>query len=300
MVFAALPIDFKGVNVTPFAAYANIGSANRGATLAGFQGVNSSGSEGIRGYWGGAAATITALDNFKIMADFNYGKITYNNQSATNKANAGRSGWLADIAVDYTGFKMMTPSLFAVYSTGEKGNSTDGDKSGRMPVVASPQNWAVGSFFFGDRNFISRTSPGSSTDRSMGFWTVGASLKDMTFIDKLSHTAHLLYARGTNDKNFLNENTGADLTATGFNGALYGRVLTTKDSLWEVDFNTRYMIYDELSIMLDLGYINTNFDKSVWNNSNSASTSALQTKNDINQYGNQDAYRIAVGLNYNF
>ena len=301
VVFAAVPVDFKGFNITPFAAYANLGADvaadGTGATaLRGFNGVNSSLNEGVRAYWGGFATTITAFDGFKIMADFNYGKATWNNQSSTNKADGGRAGWLADIAVDYTGLSMMTPSAFFVYSSGEEGNSTDNDKSGRMPVVANPQNWAVGSFFFGDREFATNPiATGGTTSNVMGFWAAGVSLKDIKLIDKLSHTAHLIYIQGTNDKNFINENTA--LSGVAANNAAYGRVLTEKDSLWEIDFNTKYMIYDELSVLLNLGYIANNIDKDTWANQ---STLAAATRNDIRNNGGQDAYRIALGVNYNF
>ncbi|MBU1229735.1 MAG: outer membrane homotrimeric porin [Proteobacteria bacterium] len=297
--FAALPIDFKGFNITPFAAYANAGAETAadslGATaLPGFYAANASTSEGVRAYWGGVATTITAIDNFKIMADFNYGKATWNNQGVANKASGGRSGWLADIAVDYTGLKMMTPSAFFVYSSGEKGNSTDsGSKSGRMPVVANPQNWAVGSFFFGDRNSATNPTNGGTTSRQLGFWVAGVSLKDMTFIDKLSHTAHLMYVKGTNDKKFLSENGNNGISA--LNRAYYGSFLTTKDSLWEVDFNTKYMIFDELALTVNLGYINTSFDKNVWGAATSVTNAA-----DIRTYGDQDAYRASLGLTYSF
>jgi hypothetical protein len=297
VVFAAVPVDFKGFNVTPFAAYASIGSQTAGSQtsaglLPGFATGNSSaGSGGMRGYWGGIAATVTALDNFKFMADFNYGKVTYNN---ANKSS-GRKGWLADIAVDYTGLKMMTPSAFFVYSSGEKGNSTDGNEDGsnRMPLLGNPQNWAVGSFFFGDRNFINPNASSAGYVRNvMGFWTVGLSLKDIKVFDKMSHTAHLLYVKGTNDKKFLTENVATALNTA--NVANYGGFLTTKDSLWEVDFNTKYMIYDELAVNLDLGYINASFDKDVWGASSKTNAA------DFQNYGSNNAYSARLGVAYSF
>ncbi len=302
VVFAALPIDFAGFNITPFAAYANAGSDTyadgTGATaLAGFYSPNASGNEGVRAYWGGVATTITAIPGFKIMADLNYGKASWNKQGA-NINNQGRSGWLADLAVDYTGLKMMTPSAFIVYSSGEKGNSTDGggSGSGRMPLVANPQNWAVGSFFFGDRDFVNGFPTNAGYVRNtLGFWAAGVSLKDITFIDKLKHTAHLMYVKGTNDKRFITENgTTATTGINALNRAYYGGFLTEKDSLWEVDFNSKYQIYDELSMYLNLGYINANFDKSVWGSSSAANAA------DINSYGNKDAYRVGLGMAYSF
>ncbi|MHC1701840.1 MAG: outer membrane homotrimeric porin [Humidesulfovibrio sp.] len=297
VVFAAVPLDFKGVNITPFAAYASIGSTTAGAmtggtALPGLATGNSSATEGARAYWGGVAATVTALDNFKFMADFNYGKATYNQGG---NSNGGRAGWMADIAVDYTGLKMMTPSAFFVYSSGEKGNSTDGNSDGshRMPSLGNPQNWAVGSFFFGDRNFINPVPANAGyVQRVMGFWTAGVSLKDIKIFDKMSHTAHLLYVKGTNDKKFLTENTGGNINVAGV--ANYGGFLTTKDSLWEIDFNTKYMIYDELAVNLDLGYINADFDKDVWGSSSKTNAA------DLRNYGSADAYSARLGVAYSF
>jgi hypothetical protein len=202
---------------------------------------------------------------------------------------------MADIAVDYTGLKMMTPSAFFVYSSGEKGNSTDGNEDGssRMPFLGKPQNWAVGSFFFGDRNFINPVpSSAGYSQNVMGFWTAGVSLKDIKLIDKMSHTAHLLYVKGTNDPDFLKEINNTALDTLGV--ANYGGFLTTKDSLWEVDFNTKYMIYDELAVNLDFGYINASFDKDTWG----ASTKALRT--DYQNYGSNDAYSARLGVAYSF
>jgi len=296
VVFAAVPVDFKGVNITPFAAYANVGSKSvdggGAAAAAGFKGPNST-AEGLRGYWGGVAATVTALDNFKFMGDFNYGKATWNETAGTN--NNQRSGWLADIAVDYTGLKMMTPSAFFVYSSGEKGNSTDGgeDGSGRMPHLGKAQNWAVGSFFFGNRSFINGFAQNAGyVQNVMGFWTAGVSLKDIKLVDKLSHTAHLLYVKGTNDKRFITERNNGALSDS--NGATYGAFLTEKDSLWEVDFNTKYMIYDELAVNFDLGYINADFDKDVWG------ASGATNANDIKNYGSNNAYSARLGVAYSF
>ncbi|MBA4356163.1 MAG: hypothetical protein C0405_00380 [Desulfovibrio sp.] len=286
-VFLIANLDYKGFKVQPFAAYANLGAdtyapGTGGTALAGFRGANSSTNEGIRAYWGGAAFTMTAFDPFKVMADFNYGKATWNNQSATNKASGGRSGWLADIAVDYTGLSMMTPSFFAAYSSGENGNSTHGSgKSERMPVVGAPQNYALGSFWLqgGDTIFGSFADPSTT----MGYWALGLSLKDIKLIDKLSHTVHLMYIKGTNDADFLKD------TVAG-NGVSYGRFLTTKDSLWEFDLNSKYQIYDELSLGLELGYINASFDKSTWGAVNS----------DYNTYGSKSAYKATMLLNYSF
>jgi len=283
---------FGGVNVKPFFAYAYAGrqtaATGTGATaLGGFTGPNASISEGMRAYWGGAALTVTAFDPFKIMADINYGKASWNNQSNTNQASGGRSGWMGDIAIDYTGLKMMTPELFFAYSSGEGGNSTQKDSSGRMPVVGAPQNWAIGSFWLQGGDFLGGINTGSvasSSNTNLGFWALGLSLKDIKLIDKLSHTVHFIYFKGTNDVDYLKETGGTVRNAS------YGNFLTTKDSLFEVDLNSKYQIYDELALGLELGYIGASIDKNTWR----ATSAAYDT------YGSKSAYKTALTLQYNF
>jgi hypothetical protein len=293
VVFAAVPVTFKGFNITPFAAYANVGatavSGNGAGTAAGFAGPNSSAGEGIRAYWGGVAATVTALDNYKFMADFNYGKATYNSPAAQS-GKGGRSGFLFDIAVDYTGLSMMTPEIFFTYSSGENGNSSQGGGSERMPMLGVPQNWTIGSFFFGERLELggSINNTAGYTVNTLGYWAAGLSLKNIKVFDKFSHDINLLYAKGTNDKEYLYESGGTVRNAN------YAGFLTTKDSLWEVDFNTRYNIYDELTLLVYTGYIHANFDKDVWGGS------SVTNAADINSYATSNAYKLGVGLNYFF
>jgi hypothetical protein len=265
VIFAALPLDFAGsTNISPFGAYVNAGQQAAGAGTGasadkGLWSAKSGTTSGVVGYFGGVAFTTKLLDPFKLMADFNYGSVDYTDGTSAAK-DKGRRGWLADIAVDYTGLSMMTPEAFFVYSSGD-GNGSSG-RGGRMPTLGNPQSWTVGSIFFGDGDLISRSATANttgsyngSTRNVMGFWTAGLSFKDIKLIDKLTHRVNLLYIQGTNDKDAM---VGA--TTTGYT-AQYGAYLTTKDSLWEVDLNNKYQVYDELSLMFNLGYINADIHR---------------------------------------
>jgi hypothetical protein len=288
----AVPVDFAGFNISPFAAfmYASAGASTDASIV---QGVNSSrfSGAGARGYFGGVAFTMTAFDPIKVMADFNYGTANYNNYALGSDASkGGRHGWLFDLAVDYTGLSMMTPEVFFAYTTGEGGANTN--KSGRMPTLGNPQSWTINnSLFFGDRNFISGSSTtntggsyGAGTRNTMGFMATGISLKDIKLVDKLSHQFNILYAKGTNDPDYL--------LGTRVGGTEYGRFLTEKDHIWEVDLNNKYMIYDNLSLLLDLNYVNASFDKDTWRR-------VWAGYGDSNNLTN-NVYRIALGLNYTF
>jgi len=83
-----------------------------------------------------------------------------------------------------------------------------------------------------------------------------------------------------------------DNTTAATSGAIaYGRTLTTKDSIFEIDLNSKYQIYEELSLGLDLGYINADLDKTSW-------ARALGGVGSENL--SKDAYKAVVMLNYNF
>lgn len=277
---AALPMNFEGFSFAPFGMYASIGDAVTAGTIAGsnMKGLaalnatsNGAAADFDNAYWLGAAFTMDLFDPFVLKADVNYGKV-----SSKLDANK-RSGWLFDAALEYKGFDFMTPEVFFVYTSGENGNGTKNNgKSERMPVLAA-QNWAIGSFFFGgDRLLVGSIQ---ETNDYMGFWALGLSLKDIqSFAEGLTHDAHFIYAKGTNDKD-----TYGPGGAYNFN---YGRSLTEKDTLYEVDFNTAYKLYDELTLSLDLGYLNLKTKESRWNN--------------VSGMKGGDAWKISTGVLYQF
>jgi hypothetical protein len=244
----AVPLSFEGVSATPFFLYGN-GGENYLAQ-----------GEEITAYWTGTNFTMSLFDPFIIKADVNYG----NRDADTEALDA--SGWLFDVALDYTGFDFMNVSAYFVYTTGNDDNNTNGLET--MPVLNG--DWAVGSFFFGGGSITSDDINGGDTQNFMGFWTLGLSLTDIqSFAQGLTHDFHVLYAQGTNDK---------DATL-----GTFGAYLTEEDSLWEVDFNTAYAVYDELTLYGQLGYINSDFDEDVWGN----------TVDD-------DAWKVATGVVYKF
>ncbi|MBU4476064.1 MAG: outer membrane homotrimeric porin [Proteobacteria bacterium] len=280
---AALPMSFEGFSFAPFGMYAPIGDATTATSLIGskMQGLAANNATDVtdgsfdNAYWLGAAFTMDLFDPFVLMADVNYGTVK------SSRSQNDRSGWLFDAALEYKGFDFMTPELFFVYTSGEDGNSSKGNGSSeRMPVLAA-QNWAIGSFFFGGDRLLMGSI--QETNDYMGFWALGLSLKDIqSFAEGLTHDVHLIYARGTNDKNSLDV-TGAGGSNHNFT---YGRSLTEKDTLYEIDFNTGYKLYDELTLSLDLGYLNLDTKESRWNN--------------VSGMKGGDAWKISTGVAYKF
>ncbi len=247
---AVLPMNFDGFSFQPFGVYANMGPAYPVAGAAAQD----------DGFWLGAAFTMDLFDPFEFSADLNYGNV----DAKSNAAEA--SGWLFDIAVSYKGFDFMTPELTFAYTSGEDGDATDGSE--RLPLLSG--DWAIGSFWFGGDTLM-QGAIGNNQD-ALGFWAFDLAFHNIkSFAEGLSHTVHIVYAKGNNDRN-----STALLN--------YGTSLTEKDSLWELDFNTAYQIYDELTLSFDLGYVNLDASSSVWGANNTGG----------------DAWKVSTGLNYEF
>ncbi len=265
-----LPVKLDGFEFAPFFMYAYAGEAavNQMAANGETWGLTTPGAfsaAGRNAYWGGTSFTMTYFDPIKVMADINYGKVT-------GRIDADdRSGWMFDLAVDYTGFDFMTPELFFAYTSGEDSDITDGSE--RMPTL-NARNWALGSFFFGGDTLL-QGSKGYGVEQT-GFWALGLSLKDISFLEKLSHTFTVMYAKGTNDKALIGN---AAIT--------YGQTLTEEDHIVEVDLNTKYQLYEELCLTLDLGYINNGYDKDKWRVANPG-------------LDKNDAYKLSTGILYQF
>jgi len=282
---AAAPMNFEGFSFAPFGMYAPIGRNYAAAdTPAGLRALNATDQAGKNfdhAYWLGAAFTMDLFDPFVLKADVNYGKV------ASNRAQNRRSGWLFDAALEYKGFDFMTPEVFFVYTSGENGNASKGSgSSDRMPVLAA-QNWAIGSFFFGGDRLLAGSI--QETNNYMGFWALGLSLKDIqSFAEGLTHDAHFIFAKGTNDKNSYTNWSSNPNESSGDSqyNMTYGRTLTTKDTLWEVDFNTAYKLYDELTLSLDLGYVNLSTKQGRWD--------------DVDGQKGGDAWKISTGIAYVF
>ncbi len=203
-----------------------------------------------------------------------------------------REGWALDLSVEYTGIsEYVTPELFFAYTSGEDGNSTTGDAgSERLPSIVG--DWDVGSMWFGG-DWGLDGSLGNDALQS-GFWALGLSLKDISFLEGLSHTFTVMYVAGTNDKEFIDDAAGTN--------AVYGRTLTEEDAIWEIDLNTSYQIYEELTANLQLGYIINCYDEDLWNNAagksgvNNVYGDAMSNNDDLDS----DALKLSFGLRYDF
>lgn len=312
-LFLAAPVKFSGYEFNPFFLMAFIGKdfARSNASYAIGTSKNIYGASGPSFYpylanrmananslnsidgttlawWAGLNAKATAFDPFVFMFDFNYGSIDWKNPTGTNVNKAKVAGWYLDFAVDYK-MSFMTPELFFFYGSGEDDKWLNGSE--RMPSVA-PHFVASDIMFDGSQfdagNSYINTNP-------FGLMGIGLKLKDISFVEKLKHNITIMYLQGTNDKksvtNFKGVAGAPDYRSSLINSPDYGFYLTTKDSAWEVNVNTQYMVYDNLAAIVELGYMNLKYDKNTWNTSGT---------NDYTDKIKADAWRAALGFRYRF
>ncbi|BDQ33133.1 outer membrane homotrimeric porin [Pseudodesulfovibrio portus] len=235
----ALPLSYEGFAATPFLVYAAPGQNALQSAPAGLAAFGTVGTDEFEGaWWLGSNLELSMLDPFIIKADLNYGAVNADNDRSE------RDGWLFDAAVEYTGFDFMNLELAFAYTTGEDDDATDGSE--RLPILSD--SWALGTTFFG-AGLITGDDMGDNDN--VGFWALALSATGIqSFAEGLTHDAHIVYAQGTNDED----------AAAAPAGLTYGRSLTENETMLEIDFNTFYKIYDELTLYNGIGYVNIDGD----------------------------------------
>lgn len=271
-VFAAiLPINLDGIQLNPFAVYARWGQDFLNETF------EMTDAKNANQFFGGLNMTVDMLDPFVIMADFNYGTVKLAD-------NFKAAGFNTALSLKYK-MGMMTPEIFGIYETGEDSKYATGGDSSRMPTIGTDgTSWApttlgmVGSSFSGAsglmRYYIAEL-PGTSpmdtywaNEGSIGMWAAAAKLGDIQFIDKLTHELTFLYAQGTNDT----ANT---------------QLFTKDDSYYELTFNNNYKLYENLSLLVELGWGKMELDE----------LSVGRARKDL---AKDDVMKAAFGFQYKF
>lgn len=262
----AVPVQFDGIRMNPFGMYSAIGKDTRfGAGANNKTGVASgllpvgtgkvvADSKDNHGnaWWGGLSAEMTLFSPLRVAVDGVYGKV---DMGKTGNQDLKRAGWYAALAAECkTDF--VTPGLTFWYASGDDANALDGSE--RMPVIDT--DVALTSFGY-DGGMYNRSSTFNGTDIS-GSWGIMAELKDISFIEALSHAFRVAMVKGTNNTEMVRGGVVArDAMATVGNN-MY---LTTKDKLWEVNFDSQYKLYERLTLAFELGYIYLDADKELWN-----------------------------------
>ena len=284
MYYLVLPVTLDGFKATPWAAVAVAGDNANYWTTGFAANLVSAGTlvspsmwknDQNAYWWAGGAFEITALDPVKFYADVIYGA-----GAMSDRKKSKRSGWFIDAGVEYTGWDVLTPQLFGWWSTGEDGSTANGSE--RMPTL-SP-NWGAGNtFLFDDSQMLGKES--NMGVSPIGNWGFGASLNNVTFVEKLTHRLTFTYVRGTNAPSAI-RNLNALLGSNPY--FVMGRDLTQNEYILAANFDHKYMIYENLAAVVETGWAHGEFQESVWG-------SRLAGKSR-----DGDSWKVAFGLTYKF
>jgi hypothetical protein len=305
--FLALPITLDGFQFIPWGAVAFAGRAANytqgNTTLAGTSGTNGQYGpyDGSLGpnlltpasalayaatgqnsmwrnqnntyWWVGVPFNITSLDPINIYADVIYGA-----GAQSDRALAQRSGWFIDVGIEYVGLDFVKPQLMGWWSSGETDFSQG---SQRLPVVR--QYWSPGGSFL-YMTGATAFNRGTLLNNPLGSWGLVLSFKDITFVKDLSHLLTFTFANGTNQASYVRAVNTLGL------GGIYmtmGKDLTVDEYAFAVNLDSKYMLYENLAFILELGWATVSGLKgSVWGVRN------------VNNYG--DAWKVAFGFKYTF
>ncbi|MGE4298174.1 MAG: outer membrane homotrimeric porin [Desulfovibrionaceae bacterium] len=254
LILSLAPV--QGLTLKPYYLYGMIGQDVVGGNVA---------TKDESAWWLGMSTQLTMFDPITVLWDVVYGSY----DGATDARD--KSGWTTDIAVAYK-MDFMTPMLVFHYGTGDDSTATDGSEG--LPTLAYDDNFGITNL--GTDGASGRTTgslligTGTSTDGGMGVMGIGLVLSDITFVENLSNTFRVVYYKGTNDKSLM--------TAT-------PATFTEEDSAWEINLDTTYSIYENLSAIVELGYVNVDWDDNAARGSN---------------FLDEDAYKLSLTLTYSF
>jgi hypothetical protein len=278
-----LPIKGKGWSFTPWGIYgfvgANsgfydylVGSGNSSGTSRTWDNTIHVENDHTKVWWAGAHLKIDILDPLVFNLEGIYGRLNAADVSDISSVRApsffsydysgydltqlSTSGWFIAATLDYK-LDWGTPGLFAWWSTGDKENSANSGRLGRMPVIGND----TGSFkptSFGTSGKWAIDTDTVITGTGVGTWGVGLKIADVSFIEDLTHVLRVAYYQGTNDADLI-KNGNAPLKYS-----VDGLYLTDEDSVWEVNFDHTYKIYENLTAIVELGWLRLQSDKDTW------------------------------------
>lgn len=248
-------------------------------------------------FWAGLPITISAWDPVNIEFDINYGFVEEmgrfdirknGNRSDMVRGSTQRQGWLVKALAEYK-MEWGTPGIFGWYSSGDDGNVKNGSE--RLPSIAGAGNFTS---FIGDGN-LAWGSFDDSCDWSMsyaGTWGIGLQLRDMSFLEDISHTFRVAWWGGTNSPAMVKYMESAYSWRDGYGGD--GPYLTTNDGLLEFNLVNQWQMYENLELNLELGYVVNFMDQDTWQKS------ASYNGHGNGSFEKQDAWKAQLTFAYTF
>jgi hypothetical protein len=263
-------------------------------------------------WWFGANLNVDILDPLVFNLDAIYGGIGKTRHSTFGYtdgngneqfAQVSASGWYIGATLDYK-LDWGTPGIFGWYSSGDRKNALsvndDGETTrvrvGRLPVLGTNDGFGPTSFgtagFYGISNGNGLNDPVIS-NTGTGTWGIGIQLADVSFIQDLSHTLRFAYYAGTNSASNIRWGATDTISTGGARSILKYEAdymyLTTKDNVFEVNFDHVYKIYENLEVCLELGWLRLNSNRNTWN---------IPTDNRLKK--NDDAWKAGLNFKYSF
>ncbi len=252
-----LPIAFDGGSFTPWGVWTTQGKDSAGTT------------KKSTGQWIGGALKVTAFDPISFGLDAMHGKVS------TTPDTSDANGWFAAADVTYK-MDMVTASLVAFTSSGDDSSASDGKEV--MPVISNGNGAFAPTTFGTDGDW--NMGAGNILTAGPGAQGIGLKLTNLSFLENLTHVVNVFYFRGTSDK---------DAAASLAGGWTNTSTFTSKDSALEVNFESEYAIYENLSAVLDLSFVAPDFDKT-------AGARAVASSKDRDE----TAYKGCFQIQYNF
>ncbi len=261
LYFLTAPLSLDGITVTPWGmvgvvgANAGLSSSLQSTLLSGGSFIYPRGSHNNQNLalWGGASVIIDALDPFIIQADAIYGQA-----GMTDAGRNLRRGTFFDLAVHYSGLSFLTPKLGLWWASGEDGSLTNGSE--RIPMIST--NFGMGnSFLFACNQDFTNDNLGVDPSGSMG---ATLAIENISLVEKMSHLLSLTVMTGTSSAKGMALAAGA----SGGNGqyVTMGKNLAEGEWLMGIEFETKYMVYQNLALILETGWANLSGARSgVWN-----------------------------------
>ena len=308
-----LPLTFDGFEITPWAMYGMQGKNTFGNNEkmpywddgnpvftfrpypalfpAGYTYGQSTGKAYGSMFWAGLPFQITAFDPLNIEVDLNYGYIEsmgrydavkYDGATpVTKRSSTERQGWLAKALVEYK-MDWGVPGIFGWYGSGDDGNPRNGSE--RLPSIVG---WGNFTSFMGDGNLAWAWQDYATT--YAGTWGVGLQVRDMSFVEDLTHTLRVAWWGGTNSPSMVKYMNTAYAWKDGAR-EFDGPYLTTEDGLLEVNFINNYKMYENFNVNLELGYIANFMDNDTWKKAGRKDSS----------FEKQDAWKAQLVFAYSF
>lgn len=217
-------------------------------------------------FFAGLPVIITAFEPLRVEADFNYGysqglgryEITDLRDRVVRRASDRREGWLAKALVEYK-MDWGTPGLLGWYASGDDGNVKNGSE--RMPAISPCATFT--SFVGDDPTGFGLLMSGGHTSYDLqlnyaGTWGIGVQIKDVSFVEDLSHALRVVRWGGTNSPSMVKYLMAGD---AGENRMSY---LTTQDAMLEFNLDSVYQFSENLSAHIQLGYVVNQTDTDTW------------------------------------